>query len=400
MIRLFYRARLGLLAGLLAVSAVAQDVRVSKSGADKTTIDWSGFGAEGAEAALFLKTVQNDLERSGWFELAAPGRAELRVTGNGAVRKGEISVQCRVVAAAGSVLLSRTWRAPEGQARRLAHLVADALTEAIGQKGFASARLVLVGNRTGKKELYVCDSDGANLQQLTQDKGLNLYPRWSPDGKRIIYTGYLRGFPDLYQVELESGRRQTLSNFPGLNAGGALSPDGRYMALILSRDGNPELYVRDTRSGALTRMTKTLRAIESSPSWSPDGRTLVFVSDLSGTPQLYLAARDGGPMRRMTGRGAENVAPHWGANGLITFASRMGRAYQIGILNPETGETRMLSLSGSSYEDPSWAPNGRHLAATRVEGGRSSISLIDTMTGKELPLLSISGDWFSASWSW
>ena len=381
-------------------SALAQDVRVEKQGADQVTLDLSGFESGSAEGALFLRTLQKDLTLSGWFSLVSSGRAELRVTGAATERRGDLNIACNLLRSDASIaLLNKSWKSPAGQARRLAHTVADALVEAIGHKGFASARIVLVGNRTGNKELYLCDSDGESLTQLTKDRSISLYPRWFPDGNRMAYVGFMKGFPDLYQLELSTGRRKRISSFPGLNTGGAVSPDGQSMALILSREGNPELYVRDLRSGADLRMTRTPKAIESSPSWSPDGKRITYVSDVSGTPQIYILSREGGSPRRMTSRGAENVSPNWGSNGMIVFASRVGLQYQLGVLHPDTGETRWIVPDGGSYEDPCWTPNGRHLTCTRTVGRKSAISLVDTATGVAVSLITVSGDWFSASWS-
>jgi TolB protein len=171
------------------------------------------------------------------------------------------------------------------------------------------------------------------------------------------------------------------------------------MALVLSREGNPELYVRDLRTGVDRRLTRTLKAIESSPSWSPDGRRIAYVSDQSGSPQIWALPREGGSPRRLTTRGAENVAPSWGPNNVVAFASRSGRQYQVGLVHPDSGESRILALGGASFEDPCWTPNGRHLTCTRTVGRKSEISLVDTMTDEAVSLISASGDWYSASWT-
>lgn len=39
-------------------------------------------------------------------------------------------------------------------------------------------------------QIYVVNSDGTNLQQLTNTSGLKWYPIWSPDGARIAFTRY------------------------------------------------------------------------------------------------------------------------------------------------------------------------------------------------------------------
>lgn len=392
--------RSALVWAVLALAAPAQDVRVEKAGAAQVALDLSGFRASGQAGELFLRTLRNDLARSGWFQVTAGGGAELRVTGSAQEGWGGLKIECQLGrAGAPGSLLSQTWKMTPQQARKGAHTVADALVEAIGRKGFASARILLVGKRTGNKEIYLCDSDGEGMVQLTKDGSISLFPRWFPDGKRIVYAGFLKGFPDLYQIDLGTGKRQRISSYPGMNTGGAVSPDGQSMALILSREGNPELYIRDLRSGADRRVTRTLKAIESSPTWSPDGRRIAYVSDQSGSPQIWVLPREGGSPRRLTTRGAENVAPNWGPGNVLVFASRTGRQYQLGLLHPDSGESRVISLQGGSFEDPWWTPNGRHLTCTRTVGRKSEISLVDTMTDEAVSLISASGDWYSASWS-
>jgi len=385
---------------LSLAAASAQDVRVTKAGGGKSALDLSDFAGGGGEGALLRQTLEQDLARSGWFTFAGRGGGEFRLLG-AAETGGRVEATARLLnTGTGQTLLNKTLRGDAGAARRVAHQLADEIVfAATGRKGFAASRLLLVGSRTGRKEIYLCDSDGANLRQLTQDKTVSLYPRWSPDGRRFTYTSYLQSAPDVYLVDLESGSRRRVAQYPGLNAGGAISPDGRQIALILSRDGNPELYVRPLDGGAPTRLTRTLKAAESSPTWSPDGRQIAFVSDMSGSPQLYLVDRGGGAPARLTSRGAQNVAPHWGPEGVIAYASLVGGKFQIALLDPRTREQRALPLDFADWEDPAWARDGRHLAAVRTANYRAAIYLIDTLGDKPVLLTDSQGDWYSPAWS-
>jgi TolB protein len=389
-----------LTAGPWAPAARAQVV-VTKAGGAKSAVDWSGFAAGGdASARLFQDTARRDLERSGWFETAAPGQGRYRLSGT-AAGGGTLRVECRVFdATAGAQVFGKSYAQPEARARALAHAVADDIVKALtGRPGFASARLAVVGNGTGKKEIYLCDSDGQNLQQLTRDRSISLYPRFSPDGGQIAYTSYMKGFPDVFRIDLASGRRDRIAGYPGLNASACFSPDGRSVALILSKDGNPELYVKNLSSGGLTRVTDTPRAAESSPSWSPDGGRLVYVSDMAGSPQLYVVSRTGGAPRRLTSRGSENVAPNWGPTGLIAFSSRAGGTYRICVSDDAGADIKTLPLDYASWEDPCWAPDGRHLACVRSQGFRAAIYLVDIMGDEPVLLVSGNGDWYSPYWS-
>lgn len=396
------RNMLGLAALALALAVVAPraQVVVTKGAGDTSSIDFAGFTATGANGTLFLQVLQNDLVRSGWFSLARTG-GEFSV--QGAVRDGaRIEVEGVVVQAAlQRRVLAKRWHAPAAEVRMLAHQVSDEIVKAAtGKEGFAQSRLALVGNRTGRKELYLCDSDGANLQQLTQDKSISLFPRWSPDNRRLVYTSYVQRYPDLLLIELATGARRKLASFPGLNTGGAFSPDGTQAAMILSRDGNPELYVMTLAGRRLTRLTHTPNAAEASPSWSPDGRRIVFVSDAAGVsrPQLYIVDRGGGAPRRVTSRGPQNVSPDWGPDGRIAFSSFAGGVFSLCVLDPDTLEVTVVAADAASYEEPSWARNGRHIACVRSLRQKSGICLVDTVTREKVLLVDGQGDWTSPNW--
>ena len=387
---------------LAAAGTVSAQVRVSKGAGHKTSIDWSGFGGSQTPAgSTFKKTLQDDLIRSGWFMPASRGQGMLVLQGLYEDSGSDLKVKCYVLETqTRQSYLSKSYRAEGSQARQLAHKVADEIIEAVtGKKGLCSGRLVLVGNRSKNKEIYVCDADGQNMIQLTRDGKISLAPKWGPDGNTIVYTSYLKGYPDVYSIDLASGDRKRLAGYPGLNTGADISPNGREVALILSKDGNPDLYVKNLRSGELTRLTSTPRAAEASPAWSPDGNKIVYVSDQSGTPQLYIISRDGGRPVRMTSRGSENVAPDWGANGWIAYTTRVGGHYQVCVMDPNSGVAKQITSDNADYEDPCWAPDNRHLACGRSQQYRSTIYLLDTLGDPPVALLEIQGNWYSPAWS-
>ena len=157
--------------------------------------------------------------------------------------------------------------------------------------------------------------------------------------------------------------------------------------------------MKNLRNVQLTRLTSSPRAAEASPSWSPDGNQIVYVSDQSGTPQLYIVSRDGGRPARLTSRGSENVAPDWGANGWIAYTTRVGGRYQVCVVDPHSGVAKQITSDDANYEDPCWAPDGRHLACGRSRQYRSAIYLLDTLGDPPIALFDTQGDWYSPAWS-
>jgi len=395
------RSLLTLLFALLASSSLASDIVIRK-GTGKTSVDLSGmtFSADTA-ARDFFTTLQTSLARSGWLEQGRPGASEYRVSGpvqfDGATIRAQLTV---AQVAPPRVVLTRTYNGSAAEVRRRAFEAADDIVEEItGRRGFASARLLLVGRQGQAKELYISDSDGRGMYPLTNDKKVIAAPRWGHDGRNIFYTANLTAFQGIYQIDLSTRKRFRIANYSGSNISGGVSPDGRYMAIILSKDGNPELYVMRLSDRQLTRITRTPRAVESSPSWSPDGRQIVYVSDAAGTPHLYIVSREGGTPRQLTTRGRQNVSPDWGPQGEIVYSSLIGGKFQVCTINPQSGMIRQLTSDYADHEDPSWAPNGRHIAVARTEAYRSRVYLIDTMGDPPILLVDTQGDWFAPKWS-
>ena len=389
---------------LLAGTCADAQITIKKGAGQKSSIDLSGMTVTADQPAQVLRqTLESDLVHSGWFAKAPAGQGEFAVTGSSSLDGDTVEAECTVTGRGTQRnYLNRSYKKDATAARRLAHQIADEIVEAVtGHKGMASGRMALVGNRTGKKELYLCDADGRGLIQLTHDNSVSIGPGWSPDGRQLVYTSYLKGFPDTYMIELASGNRKRIANYPGLNTGAAISPDGRDAVIVLSKDGNPELYVKSLSGGGLTRLTETKKAGEASPCWSPDGRQIVYVSDQSGEPQLYIISRDGGQARRLTSRGYQNVAPDWGANGLIAYASLLGGRWGVNVIDPASLESKQVSPGDADYEDPSWAQDGRHIACGRAQQYKSRIYLLDASPNPDPPLAltEYPGDWYSPAWS-
>jgi len=399
-----HRFGLGVLVAVIfaaaALCARAADVEVVKSGAVKSDVNVAGLRCSGSAGVLFKRTLENDLRLSGWFRVVNAGGA-IGLQGTCADSGRGLRVDCNVRhAGSGRTYLRHSKSGSPGEARAMAHRLADEIVRAVmGKKGIASTSIVMVGVRGGRRNLYICDADGGGLRQITRDGTVCLAPSWSPTGKFLVYTSFHKGFPDVYRIDMAGYRRTRVAGYPGLNAGADVSPDGKRMVLTLSKDGNPDLYVIDLGSRRLTRVTRTRFGAEASPSWSPDGRSIVFVSDKSGSPQLYTTSAAGGGYRRLTLRGTENVAPDWGPDGRIVCSSRRGGRYHVYVIDPRSGMETPLTQGGMDYEDPSWAPDGRHVVCAGTLNYRSSLYLLDTLGDPPIRLTTVEGDWHSPAWS-
>jgi TolB protein len=340
-------------------------------------------GAAGAAASNVLK---NDVQLSGALSAGDASTATIIVSGS--ATGSNFSAQA--TEKTGGVILQKTYA---GDTRHTVHQFTDELIETLtGQKGIALSKIGFVSDRTGHKEIYTCDYDGANVLQLTHDGAISVSPALSPDGRRLAYTGYQSGYADIYLIELSSGSRNRIIKFPGTNSGAAFSPDGGHIACTLSKDGNPEIYVTGLSGDSPRRLTHS-RGVESSPTWSPNGSEIIYSSDEKGSPQLYRISSWGGAGRFLSTGYGYNTQPNWSPDGKrVAFNVRSGGGFQIATMDLDSGVTRIAIEEG---ENPCWGPDSRHIVFARGSG----LYLFDAVTGKETRLVGDLGKISEPTWS-
>lgn len=267
--------------------------------------------------------------------------------------------------------------------------VAVEKTNGLGLKGFFSAKLAFIGERTGKKEVYVGDLFFGDVKQITRDNAIAMTPRWSPDGTKLLYTSYFKsGFPDIFQIDLSSYQRTTFVSFKGTNSGARFSPNGQQVAMVLSGEGTPEIYVSNAQGRQVSRKTR-MDAVKSSPCWSPDGARIAFAMEPG--PQIYIMSAAGGRPQRVTvGISGYCAEPDWSrANpNKIAFTMAVGRPtkYQIAVLDLSTRKSEQVSKAAFDGIEPCWLADGRHLVYSARNASLSRICILDTETGKSTPV--------------
>jgi TolB protein len=360
----------------------AQEATITVKKSDAINVHVKPFA--GADGAIAGKVVANDLDLAGLFSIVVPERASFNVSGT----SSGASLQGMVTDNRGGVVLQKTYT---GNTREAAHSFSDDIVETLtGGKGIASSKIAFVSNRSGAKEIYIADYDGANVRQLTSDRAISVSPAISPDASKVAYTGYQSGYADIYLIDLASGARNRILKFPGTNSGASFSPDGTRLACTLSRDGNPELYIASANGSGARRLTTT-RGVESSPSWSPDGSEIIYSSDERGGPQLYRISAGGGTGRLVPTGYGYCTEPSWSPDGKkIAFTARQG-GFSISVLDLSSGATRILAQG----QDPSWGANSRHV----IYSDGSSILLLDTVKGRSTPVITGLGKVSEPSWS-
>jgi TolB protein len=268
--------------------------------------------------------------------------------------------------------------------------VAVAKTNGLGLRGYFTGRLAFLSQRSGKAEVYTADLSellSGRAQQITHDGALALFPRWTPDGSRIIYTSFFRsGAPDIFLLDPVSGRKDTFVSLRGSNMSARFSPNGQQVAMVLTGEGNPEIYVSNAQGRQISRKTRS-DVVKSSPCWSPDGSQIMFAMDPG--PQLYVMPAAGGQPRRVSGSYSYMAEPDWSRadrNKVACTVRVPGNGYQIAVIDLSTGKATVASKAAFDGIEPAWLADGRHLVYTARDRRTSVLSILDTETGRSTPI--------------
>jgi hypothetical protein len=91
-------------------------------------------------------------------------------------------------------------------------------------------------------EVYVANTDGTDVHQVTHLGKANWAPSFAPDGKKIVFASnheYERGFPfNLYLVNLDGSGLEKISHDKGFDAFPMFSPDGKKFIFSSNRNNN------------------------------------------------------------------------------------------------------------------------------------------------------------------
>ncbi len=270
--------------------------------------------------------------------------------------------------------------ASKKSARRLAHIMADAIYERLtGEVGYFDTQIVFIAE-TGPvhdrtKRMAIMDQDGYGLRYLSDKNTFVMSPHFSPNMQTIVFLSYRDDDPMVWILDLETGEQRRLGQFGGMNFAPRFSPDGTKIALSLVKDGITHIYEYDIETKSLKQLTFG-NSLNTSPSYSPDGKKMAFNSDRSGKQQIYVLDLASGGVERITYGAGRYATPAWSPDGkFIAFTKMADDTFYIGIMDPR-GRNEKILAGGWYMEAPSWAPGSRRLVYYETEKALDGIERI------------------------
>ena len=134
-------------------------------------------------------------------------------------------------------------------------------------------------SRAGQEDVFVVNTDGTDLRQLTNDPERDRVPSWSPDGK-LLYFYSVRGTPnwETWSIRPDGSGLRQVTRTPrelGYLMFPRSSPDASSL-LLFNETGSYTWRLNDSHLERLPPIDS--EHVLTGASWSPDGQTLVGLS--------------------------------------------------------------------------------------------------------------------------
>jgi serine/threonine protein kinase len=236
-------------------------------------------------------------------------------------------------------------------------------------------RVTFYSNRAGKLDIWVANADGSQAARLTSMNAITSgSPRWSPDGQQVAFDSNAGGLYHVYAVSADGGQPRKLVKDDAESLTANWSHDGRWIYYASKRSGEFQVWKIPAQGGDAVQLT---HGGGIAPTESPDGKMVYFTKE-SGTEGLWKMPVDGGP--------ETNVVPSvYRYNYAVTdrgiyFASDATRNQKASIqfLSFATGmATPILQVQKPLDLGLAVSPDGRTLLYTQIDSSARNLTLVE-----------------------
>lgn len=220
-------------------------------------------------------------------------------------------------------------------------------------------RIAFSSNRGGGfYQIYLLDLQTKRVQQLTTGPEDKTNPIWIFDSSKIFYTVHGDNEMKIMQMNADGTEARQIRKSSGCNYAFSISPDGNLLAYQeINRVYNQILILNLT-----TREKKVLIGSDDVANYgnamfAPNGWQLLFTADfmLHHTRALYIYDIVHGTHERVISDNVDRGEPLFSPDGSrIAYTAKWGVTWNIWVMNADGSNIRNLTKSNFDNVDPTW----------------------------------------------
>ncbi len=248
-----------------------------------------------------------------------------------------------------------------------------AVAPAAGSASATNGKIVFTSDRDGNQQLYLMNEDGSEQQRLTHNGGIDCFPAFSPDGRRIAFVG--AGRSTSYAIKVMNADGTETAEVTPLDFRPSPFPWHDLWALSWSPDGK-QIAFQEAGDIFTVKVDGTDRrnltnhpALDLEPAWSPDGARILFVSARVYWLTLHTMKADGTEVRELPSAGEfwDTTPAFSPTGGKIVFMVRSEMTLPaIYTANSDGSERALFDYCGtgtcSTHRNrPRWSPDGQKI---------------------------------------
>lgn len=237
---------------------------------------------------------------------------------------------------------------------------------------FSSAR----SSRAENYEIFVCDSDGSNVLQLTSLGALAGAPHWSPDGERIAFDSEMEGNWAIYVIRANGGKPHRITTDTAHDDAPNWSRDGHWIYFASSRTGEDQVWKIPAQGGKPVQVTRKggVTGFE-----SPDGKFFYYGKGRYAT-SLWKVPVDGGEETQVLESlvRPEDFAVVDAGIYFIPARHAITAVSSVQFYSFATGKTRLIATTGNRAENGlTISPDGQWILFTQVDHSATELMLVE-----------------------
>jgi Tol biopolymer transport system component len=188
-------------------------------------------------------------------------------------------------------------------------------------------------------DIFVADTKGNQLKQLTFNDGYDAEPTVSPKGDKIVFTSTRTGDLELFTMNIDGSNVKQVTHELGYDGGAFFSPDGTKLIFRSSRP-KTEQEIKDYKELLAQGLVQPINM------------------------ELYVCNVDGSNLRKITNLGEANWAPFFYPSGKkVIFSSnyKTKKSFNLFMINVDGTGLEQITYDAVFDAFPMFSPDGKKL---------------------------------------